>query len=126
MMSIQADDARAVALGAAIRSGDVESLERHLRDLPELATARVVDARGVSWTLLHLAADSVEQLTNAFWHACRGGQQRIAEYLLDRGADLNWVGHDRKTPCDVAQASGDANLVGWLRARGAKSATELK
>ncbi len=64
---------------------------------------------------------------------CRGGQQRIAEYLLDRGADLNWVGHDRKTPCDVAQASGDTNLIagdtnliGWLRARGAKSAAELK
>jgi ankyrin repeat protein len=245
VLTIPADDALAVALKAAIQSGDVDTLQRHLRDKPELATARVVDHRGVSRTLLHIAADwpghfpngsqtigilvaagadvngrvahagthgspetalhwaassddvdvldalldggadieapgavftggtpmsdavvfaqwraarrllergatttiwqaaalglldrvrdlcsieprpTREQITNALWHACRGGQQPTAEYLLVRGADVNWVGHEGKTPCDVAQASGDASLIHWLRARGAKSAAEL-
>lgn len=246
MLSIQADDARAVALVAAIQSGDVETLQRCFRDNPDLATARIVDRRGVSRTLLHVVADwpghfpngshtvailvaagadvnasvmhpgpqgsaetalhwaassndvavldalldaaagieapgavftggtpmsdavvfgqwnaarrllergatttiwqaaalglldrvrdlcSIEpppasgQLTNAFWHACRGGQRPIAEYLLDRGASLNWLGHDGKTPLDVAYERCDDDLIQWLRARGAERAAELR
>jgi uncharacterized protein len=246
MLSLQTDDARAVALVAAIQNGDVETLQRHLSDNPDLATARLVDRRGVSRTLLHIVADwpghfsngsrtvailiaagadvnarvahpgprgapetalhwaassddvgvldalldggaeieapgavftggpplsdavvfaqwraarrlvergatttiwqaaalgllervraccsiepppAREDITNAFWNACRGGQQPTAEYLLDRGADLNWVGHDGKTPCDVAQEYGDDTLIQWLRARGAARAAELK
>jgi hypothetical protein len=42
----------------------------------------------------------------------------IAEFLLSRGGDLNWVRHDRKTPCDVAQECGDENLIPWRYARG--------
>jgi hypothetical protein len=61
-----------------------------------------------------------QELDNAFWHACRGGQHTTAEYLLTRGADLNWVGYDGKTPGDVAQDSGDDGLMVWLRERGAK------
>lgn len=242
MLSIAADDPRAVEVVAAIRGGDVETLQRHLRGNPDLASARVVDRRGVSRTLLHIAADwpghfpngpqtvatlvaagadvngrvihpgprgssetalhwaassddvgvldalldggadieasgavftggtpmsdavvfgqwraarrllargatttiwqaaalgltdrvrdlcstdpapSREQITNAFWHACHGGQKPTAEYLLDRGADPNWVGHGDKTPSDVAQESGDDVLIQWLLARGGKHA----
>jgi ankyrin repeat protein len=242
MLILQADDPRAVALVAAIHRGDVDALPRLLRDDPNLATARVVDGRGVSRTLVHIVADwpghfpngpqtvaillaagadvnarvlhagphgssetalhwaassddvavldalldggadleasgavftggtamsdavvfaqwraarrliergatttiwqaaalglldrvralssteplpALRDLTNALWHACRGGQQPVAEYLLDRGADLNWVGHDGKTPCDAAQESGDDTLVEWLRTRGARPA----
>ena len=68
------------------------------------------------------AAIPAEQITNAFWHACRGGQRATAEYLLGRGADMNWVGHDRKTPYDAARASGNEDLIAWLRTRGATSA----
>jgi hypothetical protein len=50
-------DAAGDAFGAAIQSGDVETLQRHLRDNPDLAPARVVDRRGVSRTLLHIVAD---------------------------------------------------------------------
>lgn len=64
-------------------------------------------------------------LTNAFWHACRGGQQETAAYLLERGADRNWVGYDHKTPLQAAEESGAAELVQWLRARGGKRAGEL-
>jgi len=68
---------------------------------------------------------SSEEMTNAFWNACRGGQQETAEYLLDRGATVNWIGHDRKTPLDVAEESGVGVLVGWLRSRGANRTEEL-
>ena len=36
-------------------------------------------------------APSTSEVTNAFWCACHGGQQETTEYLLERGADLNWV-----------------------------------
>jgi ankyrin repeat protein len=245
MLTIQADDARAVALTVAIQGGDVEALRRQFRDHPELAAARIVDGHGVSRTLLHVAADwpghfpnsaqivavlvaagadvnarvhpgprgsaetalhwaassddvevldalldggadieasgaiftggapmsdavifaqwraarrllergakttisqaaalglldrvrdfvsaepppELRDITNALWHGCRGGQQAVAEFLLERGADVNWIGHDAKTPLDVAQESGQDALIQWLRARGARRAAELK
>ena len=246
MLVIPADDLRAVAIVTAIQSGDVETLQRHLRDSPDLAAARIVDDRGVSRTLLHIVADwpghfpngattvatliaagadvdagvihqspnasaetalhwaastddvdvldalldcgadveapgavftsgppmsdavifaqwraarrllergatttiwqaaalglldrvrglclhtpppAAEQITNAFWHACRGGQREVAEYLLNRGADLNWIGYDSRTPLDVAHESGASELVQWLLATGAKRADEFE
>jgi hypothetical protein len=246
MLSIAAGDPRAVALVSAIHAGDVDALRLRLHSDPDLATASIIDRRGVGRTLLHIVADwpgqfphgaqtvaaliaagatvnapvrhpspdgapetplhwaassddvgvldalldggadieapgavytggaplsdavvfgqwraarrlvergakttiwqaaalglldrvralsSVDpppvrdQITNAFWHACHGGQQPTAECLLDRAADLNWIGHDGKTPCDVAEESGNAALIQWLRTHGAKRAAELK
>jgi hypothetical protein len=65
----------------------------------------------------------LDQITNAFWHACRGGQQQMAEYLLELRADVNWIGYDHNTPLDAAQHSGNDDLIHWLRSRGARSAT---
>jgi ankyrin repeat protein len=65
---------------------------------------------------------TAEEITNAFWCACHGGQRETAEYLLNRGADLNWVGHDHLTPVDAAERSGAGDLVVWLRSLGAKNA----
>lgn len=65
----------------------------------------------------------LQQITNSFWHACRGGQLAVAEYLLQLGADLHWIGHDKKTPLDVARESGATELVEWLECHGAKSAS---
>ena len=244
-LTLPADGALALALVAAIRDGDIDALQRHLDDEPALATARIVDGRGVSRTLLHVVADwpghvpqgaqaiallaaagadlnapvlhaaasgaaetalhwaascddvavldalldagadieapgavftggapmsdavvfaqwraarrllergatttlwqaaalgvmdrvqaccdatpppATAAITNALWHACRGGQRATAEYLLDRGADLHWLGHDHRTPTDAARDSGDASLLAWLRARGGRSAAEL-
>jgi ankyrin repeat protein len=62
-------------------------------------------------------APGAEEVTNAFWCACHGGQRSAAEYLLARGADLNWVGHDGLTPLDAARRSGAGELVEWLRGR---------
>jgi ankyrin repeat protein len=62
--------------------------------------------------------------TNAFWCACHGGQRASAECLLNRGADLNWVGHDNLTPLDATLRSEVQELAEWLRAQGAKSAKD--
>lgn len=245
MLSIPAHDGRAMVVVTAIQGGDVDALQRRLRDAPDLAAARIVDARGVSRTLLHVAADwpghfpngrnivatliaagadvdagvihpgrngspetamhwaassndvdvldalldggadieapgavftggtpmsnavvfaqwraaqrllergatttlwqaaalglldrvqqlcphesppAVDQITNAFWHACRGGQREIAAYLLSRGAGLNWIGYDRRTPLDAAYEADAGELVEWLRARGARRVGEF-
>jgi uncharacterized protein len=66
-----------------------------------------------------------DAITNALWHACRGGQQAVAEHLVECGADLDRIGHDHKTPLDVAEESGTADLARWLRERGAKRAVEI-
>ncbi len=63
---------------------------------------------------------SERDVTNAFWHACRGGQRETAEYLLQRGADLNWIGYDQRTPLQAARESGATELVDWLLAQGAR------
>lgn len=64
---------------------------------------------------------SREQITNSFWHACRGGQLEVAEYLFKHGANPNWIGHDRKTPLDVARESGVSEVVQWLEGHIANS-----
>jgi ankyrin repeat protein len=64
-----------------------------------------------------------EQVSQAFWHACSGGQRRAAEYLLGLGADPNWVpGYAKGTPLDAATGQGTQrdNLIGWLREHGAR------
>jgi hypothetical protein len=69
---------------------------------------------------------SKEDVTNAFWSACHGGQRGAAEYLLARGADLNWIGYDNLTPLDAASRSGAKALAEWLLSLGAKPARELR
>jgi uncharacterized protein len=59
-------------------------------------------------------------ITNAFWHACRGGQLSTATFLSDIGADTNWVGHDGMTPLDAAQESSNEALLRWLASTGAR------
>lgn len=66
------------------------------------------------------------EIDRAFWGACHGGQRRAAEYLLDRGAELNWVPPwEDRTPLEAAQHSDADDLVHWLRDRGAGTAAEL-
>lgn len=66
------------------------------------------------------------EVTRAFWGACHGGQRHSAEYLLARGAEMNWIpGWEKKTPLDAARRSNADELVEWLLGLGAKSAEEL-
>ena len=65
-------------------------------------------------------------VSQAFWHACTAGQRRAAEYLLSRGADLNWEpDYAHGTPLDAASGHGTQqdNVITWLRGLGARSAS---
>jgi len=67
-----------------------------------------------------------EEVSQAFWHACHGSQRRAAEYLLSRGADLNWQpDYAFGTPLDAATGPGtrQENVLDWLRGLGARSAS---
>jgi hypothetical protein len=67
------------------------------------------------------------EVNDAFWQACHGGKRRAAEFLLQHGADLNWVpGHTRNTPLGIATNldTGRAALVNWLREQGARPDAE--
>ena len=64
-------------------------------------------------------------VSQAFWLACAGAQRRAAEYLLGRGADLNWIpDYAGGTPLDAA-TGGDGtrreNVINWLGDLGARS-----
>jgi hypothetical protein len=71
-------------------------------------------------------APTTEEVTAAFWQACHGGQQRTDEYLLDKGADFDWIGYGGQTALDIAHRSNAEALVGWLRNRGARLADEVQ
>lgn len=64
------------------------------------------------------SSPSQDEITNAFWNACHGGQRHVAEFLMTHGADLNWIGYVDKTPLQVAEESGNRELVDWLRDQG--------
>jgi hypothetical protein len=82
MATIGAEEPLAVAVVAAIRSGDVPALKRLLTENPGAT----------------------------------------AEYLLDRGADLNWVPPwENVTPLDTARRNGFDAVAGWLHDRGARA-----
>ena len=70
---------------------------------------------------------SSDEINAAFWGACHGGQRNAAEFLLNRGAEVNWVpSWEELTPLDAARRSNAGELVEWLHGRGAKAATELR
>jgi uncharacterized protein len=77
--------------------------------------------------LIASSPPSRDDLSQAFWHACSGGQRRAAEYLLARGADVDWVPEYAKgTPLDAVSDLGTQrqNLIEFLKGRGARSARE--
>jgi ankyrin repeat protein len=67
-----------------------------------------------------------QDVSQAFWHACTAGQRRAAEYLLSRGADLNWEpDYAHGTPLDAASghSTQQENVITWLRGLGARPAS---
>jgi ankyrin repeat protein len=68
---------------------------------------------------------TTDDINEAFWQACHGGQRRTAEYLLALGADINACpGYAKETPLDIAGAldTRKDSMVNWLRDLGARSA----
>ena len=48
----------------------------------------------------------------AFWGAFHGGQPVVADVLLERGADINWVAPwDRPTQLDAARRSEHSTMI---------------
>jgi uncharacterized protein len=64
--------------------------------------------------------------TACLWGACHGGHRDVAAFLLEHGADPNWIGWDDLAALDVAERAEAADVVEWLRNVGAKSAAELR
>jgi ankyrin repeat protein len=101
--------------------------------------ARLLVERGAEAALWHAAALGMlarveailtsdpppqEQLNEAFWQACHGGQLRVAQLLLTHGAELNAVpGYSDETPLDTARSydTRRETLIGWLTEQGAES-----
>ena len=110
---LPAADAVAVALVAAIRRGDDESLSQFLTERPELVTARLVDQCGVTRTPLHVVTD---------WPGYFPNGPRIVERLLAAGADPDAAttgGGQPETPLHWAASSDDLDVACALIAGGA-------
>jgi ankyrin repeat protein len=72
-------------------------------------------------------APGPQEINEAFWQACHGGQRRVAEYLLQHGADINTtVDYAQDTALDVAAGPYTRRdlLATWLRERGAREAPQ--
>lgn len=81
-------------------------------------------ALGMLDRVLELIGGTPEQISQAFWHACSGGQRRAAELLLHHGADVNWVPtYSDAAPLDAVRDLGTRreNVITWLTERGARS-----
>jgi len=101
------------AVVAAIHSGDVAHLERLLADNPGLATARLVDAKGVRRTLLHTVADWPGHFPN--------GAATVA-VLIAAGADPDAAvmgGNAPETAMHGAASSDDVAVLDALLDGGA-------
>jgi hypothetical protein len=67
-------------------------------------------------------APTADDVSEAFWQACSGGQRRMAELLLARGADINFSpDYTEQTPLEAAGGADTRRgvLVDWLREQGA-------
>ncbi len=91
---------------------------RRLVDRGAAMTIWQAAALGELERLLTLAAaDEVaaSDLTNACWHAGRAGGLAAVRLLVDRGADLDALGHDGLTARQAGLRSGNDELATWLR-----------
>ena len=85
--------------------------------------AAALGLRSRAEELIAASPPSKQQLTDAFWQACHGGQRRMAEHLLALGAELNgspsWA---EDSPLDAAYGldTGREALIDWLRSQGAQ------
>lgn len=62
----------------------------------------------------------------ALWNSCHGGQLDVAKFLLQRGADINFIpSWENMTPLDAAERSKAEPVANLLREQGGKRQSEL-
>lgn len=112
MAAISADAPTAGAVTHAIQEGDVASLRRLLDEVDDLATSTVVDACGVSRSLLHIATDFPGNFPN--------GPETVRA-LVCAGADLTarLIGSNEETPLHWAASTDDVAVLDALLELGA-------
>jgi hypothetical protein len=82
--------------------------------------ALIRDDTGLPPLLATTPAPAPDDITEAFWQACHGGQRRTAERLLASGADPSQTpGYSDQTAIQAAQEHGAQrdNLITWLQDR---------
>lgn len=112
MRNIDASDPLATAVTKAIHEGDIGGLERLLAENDRLAKAKIIDARGGSRTLLHIAAD---------WPGHFPNGARTVAMLIAAGADPNQPHPEKidETPLHWAASSDDVEVLDALLNGGA-------
>jgi ankyrin repeat protein len=83
----------------AVISGDLSKVEQILLVRPHLIS---VQTNRHAWTLLHMAAS--------------GGNKKMTELLIAKGAAVNATNRDGKTPLHYAAGKGHLNVVETLLA----------
>lgn len=149
MLTLHWNDPLALALVAAIHSGDLESLRRRLSEQPGLAAALIANDKGGASTLLHAATDWPGYFPNCpavitaliaagadpnvpvagSWHAetplhwsASSDDVEVADVLIAGGADLEAPGASIAggTPLDDAVGYGCWQVARLLVERGAR------
>ncbi|MFN0089744.1 MAG: ankyrin repeat domain-containing protein [Acidimicrobiales bacterium] len=126
------------AVGAAVEGGTALS---DACEFGNWAAAQLLLKRGAHTRLKEAAALGVmdrleaafagddspgqEEASKALFGACAGGQLAAAAFLVERGANVNWLGWDDQTPLDAAERAHAVRLAEWLLERGARRAAEL-
>jgi ankyrin repeat protein len=67
---------------------------------------------------------NTQEINEAFWQACHGGQRRVADYLLSKGADINGIpDYTDQTPLDAIGGLDTRRdtMIAWLKSKGATS-----
>ena len=107
---IPGDDQTAAELRSAVHAGDVEAIQRLLRNDPALATARFIGRGGGTRTPLHLVTD---------WPGYFPGGPAVVRLLISAGADPNALttshgsepGPGSETPLHYAASSDDVDVA---------------
>jgi ankyrin repeat protein len=112
-MEIRTTEPLAQALTSAIHTGDVEALRQLLDGDPLISKARIVDPKGASRTLLHIAAD---------WPGHFPNVSQTIGLLIERGADPDAPmvrGNAPERPLHWAASSNDVEALNALLDGGA-------
>ncbi|CAI6097386.1 unnamed protein product [Clonostachys chloroleuca] len=106
----------ALKVQAAIKQGDLDTLQELLNEQPDLATIRIGDTAEAR-SLLHIATDWPGQIPNG---------PKIIKVLVDAGGDVNatFIGKHIETPLHWAASNGDVLALDMLLDLGANIEAE--